>query len=402
MTQRRSSQTPQTNTPGTAATSGPPTDSGGGFAWGAWVRNTGAITAVVIGSGFATGQEILQFFAFHGLWGIIGTGAVVCVILGFVAAQLARAGYHQRFARPGQAYEFFAGRWLGLAFEWFALLFMFAVTIIMIAGADSLFVESFGWSPHVMGVIMTVLLVATVLMGLRRTVDIVGNIGPVIAVIAILLGIYGIAHNPSGIADSARFLADVDFEANEYGAVRAGSNWLVAGLLFASYNMLVLVNFVTAVGTESPQRKVAVASGASGGVLFALGAAVAGAGLLANLPQVWDKDIPMLEIAGLIAPWAQIIVAILIVFGVYTTAVPLLWSTVNQFAEDRTPRAVVLTLVFAGLAMTFALFFDFRTLVNSIYTIGGWVGLIFMLILVAQTLVVQPIRNRRQKQHAQA
>ena len=51
----------------------------------------GAYVATVIGSGFATGQEILQFFTFYGYAGIIG-GIISMVLFSWFGAEVIDKG----------------------------------------------------------------------------------------------------------------------------------------------------------------------------------------------------------------------------------------------------------------------------------------------------------------------
>jgi hypothetical protein len=60
----------------------------------------GTIVAFLIGSGFATGQEVLQSFSSHGYWGIFGTGTLVLVLMTCVAVELLSVGQARR-ARAG-------------------------------------------------------------------------------------------------------------------------------------------------------------------------------------------------------------------------------------------------------------------------------------------------------------
>ncbi|WP_461175266.1 hypothetical protein [Arthrobacter sp. Z1-9] len=59
----------------------------------------GTIVAFLIGSGFTTGQEVLQYFASHGYWGSFGTGGLVLVLMTCVAVEflsLGQLGGHGR------------------------------------------------------------------------------------------------------------------------------------------------------------------------------------------------------------------------------------------------------------------------------------------------------------------
>src|SRR5699024_11858766 len=51
-----------------------------------------AYISVIVGAGFSTGQEILQFFANHGVWGY-ATAATAGLIITFVGMQVSKLGY---------------------------------------------------------------------------------------------------------------------------------------------------------------------------------------------------------------------------------------------------------------------------------------------------------------------
>lgn len=46
------------------------------------IEMAGAFIGVIVGAGFASGQEILQFFTSFGWWGIIG-GVIAAVLFAF-------------------------------------------------------------------------------------------------------------------------------------------------------------------------------------------------------------------------------------------------------------------------------------------------------------------------------
>ena len=65
------------------------------------IKMAGAFAAYLIGSGFATGQEILQFFASYGiqgLWGVLII-AILFAIFGFVVMV---KGHQLQLALPSQ------------------------------------------------------------------------------------------------------------------------------------------------------------------------------------------------------------------------------------------------------------------------------------------------------------
>ena len=52
----------------------------------------GAFCALLIGSGFATGQEVMQYFVSYGYWGLAGA-MVVLVLFLYVGREFMAVGY---------------------------------------------------------------------------------------------------------------------------------------------------------------------------------------------------------------------------------------------------------------------------------------------------------------------
>ncbi|MGB9036499.1 MAG: hypothetical protein WCC45_18460, partial [Paeniglutamicibacter sp.] len=72
----------------------------------------GAIIAFLIGSGFATGQEILQYFTSYGYWGVFGTGLLVLVLMTYVAVEFFVVGQAKKFDRPSRIFHYYCGKHL--------------------------------------------------------------------------------------------------------------------------------------------------------------------------------------------------------------------------------------------------------------------------------------------------
>jgi uncharacterized membrane protein YkvI len=66
----------------------------------------GAIVAFLIGSGFATGKEILQYFTSYGYWGVFGTGLLVLALMTYVAVEFFTVGQAKKFERPPMIFHY--------------------------------------------------------------------------------------------------------------------------------------------------------------------------------------------------------------------------------------------------------------------------------------------------------
>ena len=56
----------------------------------------GAFCALLIGSGFATGQEVMQYFVSYGYWGLAGAIVVLLLFL-YVGTEFMAVGHREKF-----------------------------------------------------------------------------------------------------------------------------------------------------------------------------------------------------------------------------------------------------------------------------------------------------------------
>jgi len=101
------------------------------------IKIAAAWVGVTVGAGFASGQEILQFFVSFGRIGLVG---VVVATLGFMFLTMALAVMGQRLAATShkEVALKLMGPHLGRVFDWAITVFLFAVTVVMVAGGGSL------------------------------------------------------------------------------------------------------------------------------------------------------------------------------------------------------------------------------------------------------------------------
>ncbi|MGF9662115.1 hypothetical protein AAIH25_09630 [Arthrobacter crystallopoietes] len=338
----------------------------------------GAIVAFLIGSGFATGQEILQYFTSYGYWGVFGTGLLVLVLMTYVAVEFFTVGQAKKFDRPSMIFHYYCGKHLGTFFDFFSVLFVFLSFTVMVAGAGAVFEEHYGLSKYIGGVGLAVAVGISVWFGLKSLVDVIGKIGPLIVVIAIALGVLGIVRNPGGIAEGNALLP-------ELALTQASTNWFMAGLSYVGFCMLWLAAFLTALGKTARSRKEAASGALVGAIAFSVACIIVGLGLLANITRVGNTEIPMLVLASDVNVLLASGISVMILAGIYTTAVPLLWTVSSRFFADKTPRFKYLTIGLAAVGTVIGLVLPFSQMVNIVYVINGYVGILLLVLMLAKT-----------------
>ena len=338
----------------------------------------GAFIAFLIGSGFATGQEVLQYFTSYGYLGIAGA-MVVFVLFLYVGIDFITVGQEQKFPRSSDIFRYYCGKSLGTFFDYFSIVFIYMSFVVMIAGAGATINQQYGLSVSVGGILMGVLAAGTVIFGLGRIVDVIGKIGPAIVVMSIFLGTASILKNPQGLAEANNIIPQLDL-------MKASSNWFFAAGSYVGFCMLWLASFMAAMGATANSKKEAKLGAIYGATGFSLAVIIVALGLMANIEQVAGTMIPSLYLAANIHPLLATAFSVIIVAGIYTTAVPLLWSVSARFLDEKSTKFKILTVVLAIIGVFVGLKVPFNKLVNVVYVINGYVGILLLAMMFVKTL----------------
>ena len=347
------------------------------------VRFAGAVIAFLIGAGFATGQEVLQYFAGYGYHALL-VGALVLICFIYLCGNFIVVGFTERFQNTNDIYRYYCGKYIGGFYDYFSIIFIYMSYIVMLGGAGSTFNQYYNL-PHVCGaVFMLVLSVGVVILGLGRIVDVIGSIGPMVVILALGVGAFAIIKNPNGISEGVALINSGTLDPDKF--IRIGNGWISSGLSYVGFCLLWLAAFLAAMGTKANSKKEAVLGTTLGAAGFVIGALVLTFGLLTHFNALYDSDIPSLILAEYLWPPLASIFSIVILAGIFTTAVPLLWSVSARFALEKTAKFYIITSGLGVAACFVALALPFRQIVKIIYGINGYVGILVMFFMLAKTL----------------
>ncbi|MGI6678343.1 MAG: hypothetical protein ACOX2Q_04525 [Dehalobacterium sp.] len=338
----------------------------------------GAFIAFLIGSGFATGQEIMQYFVSYGFMGIVGA-AVVLVLFLYVGVSFISAGYHNKFAIRNDIYKYYCGKYIGAFYDYFSVLFIYMSFIVMIGGAGATLHQQYNLPTFAGGIFMGILVAGTVMFGLNKIVNVIGKIGPVIAIVAILLGLVGILMNPQGLVTANKIIPELNL-------LSASTNWLFAAGSYVGFCMLWLATFISAMGAEANNKKEAVWGVIFGAIGFSAAVIIMALGFMANVESLAGSLVPTLILAGKLHPNVATIFSLIVVTGIYTTAVPLLWTVVARVADEKAGKFKIITIILAAIGTFIGLMVPFDRLVNIIYVINGYVGILLLGLMLFKDL----------------
>lgn len=337
------------------------------------IKYAGAYIAFIIGSGFATGQEIIQFYTSYGYWSI-GAILISMFFFAWVGATVMRLGYESKDkADTTGAYQIFCGKYLGTFYEYFVAFFLFCVVVVMISGAGATLNEYYGLNHLVGSALMAIIVYVAYVFGLKGLVNIIGTIGPVIIVFTMIVGIATLVKSGSGFSEAESVMEGMEIP-------QASPKWWLSGLLYAAYNTFGAVIFLTELGKEQKSKKEAVVGGATGGIVLMLGTLVMNIAFLSTIKETGLLAIPTLHLADGISPIIGVLFSVVLILGIFSTAAPMTWTVCDRIVKEGTAKskivaAVVVLLAFIGGQLPFG------TLVGIIYPYTGYLGILLFVCL---------------------
>lgn len=340
----------------------------------------GTYISVCIGSGFATGQEIMQFFTAYGSISII-SNLLCMVILAYCGASLLEMGKRVRLTSNNDIFTYLCGNWIGKFLKLFMPIFFFCSFVVMVSGAGAAINQYYDIDKNIGSLLIVILALASILLGLNKIIDILGNIGPMIILISVGIGIVTIARNYQSLADVNNVIQTLNI-------TKAVDSWWLTAPLYSGLNIIIVTPFLIGVGSTARNKSNCIWGGMLGGATFMIAAMFLNIGLLSDIQNVYIKEIPTLYMADTISPMVGTMFSIMLIAGIYTTAVPLLWSVCSSFAEENTGKfkliAIGCSIVgFIGGRLPFAI------LVNFIYPISGAMGLMIIIgIILRKTKIL--------------
>lgn len=337
----------------------------------------GAFVAFLVGSGFATGQEVLQFFVVYGVDGI--AGAVLCfALLAYLSVVLLDLGRRYSFSNSRQVFEYLAGNKLGRILDMYSVAAIFCVYTTMIAGGSSVLQEHYGFSQTLGSLLFAAAVLGVVLLGLKNLVNGLGSVGPVLVVLLITIALMSLASSDSDLV--AGFAV---FDGSEM--LKASSHWLSSSVLYTSLQVIGLCGFLPPLGRTIKSQSVLITGGLLGPFLYFGALLLLILALFGRAPELTESMIPVLVLSEASYAWIDSIFGLVILVGIFSTAAPLLWILLARFSQSDDHRYSVVAVGVSGVAYLGGLMLPFDRILNLLYPTLSYVGvLIVILIFIKQ------------------
>lgn len=335
----------------------------------------------VVGAGFASGQEVLQFFSSFGIWGAAGLALVTVLFIVF-GSIIMNYGKSLNARSHLEIIRFTGGRIPGMIVDLIVTFFLFGGLTTMIAGTGALFEQQFHLPGLLGNCIMAVCTAATVLTGIRGVINSISFVVPFLLAAVVGVSIFSLASTPPDLA------AAPDIPAN--GIL---PNWFLAAVLYVSYNTLISVAVLGPLGAQAHHIKTIRRGAVLGGIGLGAASFMIYLAISGNIANVSAVEVPMLYLAGTLSSFVQIVYAVVLAAEIYTTAVGSLYGFAARFTvRQKSSGNVRFVVIAATLAAFWASQLGFSNLVKYLYPLVGYGGILLLVLLL-----LSRIKNRAVK-----
>lgn len=349
----------------------------------------GSCISFYIGAGFSTMQELVQYEASYGSRFPLVI-AVTALIYVYTNLSFAANGHRLQLTRGGDIYRVYgsvlgerAGIWIGKFFDLFSALFCYMSFVVMCGGASATASQQWGVPAGLGAGVLAALAIATVVFGLNGIVKALSRVGPVI--IAMILFV-SLVTTCTGYPSLKEGMAQVD--AGRYSQAMAqvgGGNPIASGASYGGFVILWFAAFIAEIGSKNDLRS--VRSGMLLSTLCIFGAAaLCCTAILGHIDATAASDIPALVLAGQISPVIAQVFAIVICAGIYTSAVPLLWTGVRAITQEGSVHYRPVTAILGILGCLIACLVPYKGLINILYGLNGYLGFLLVFLMIVHDL----------------
>lgn len=330
-----------------------------------------AFIGIIVGAGFASGQEILQYFTSFGIMGILAA-FISTVMFAYLGMSLTRLGSRMQKTSHKEVIYGISGKILGTIVDYIIIFTLFGVGVVMVAGAGSIFTQQFGLPAALGSTILIVLVILTIMLNVEKVIAIIGGITPFLILMVVILAVYSL----STMDSSFSFLDPIAKE-----QLSAVPNWFLSALNYASFNIAVGASMAIVMGSTEKDEKIAARGGLFGGLGLGALIMLSHLAIFAKVDEVGNAEMPMLQIANDISPIVGWFMSFILFGMIFNTAVGMVYAFSARFMQSGTAKFKIFVII-VGIISYVLSFVGFTELVNMFYPVVGYLGFFLVAALI--------------------
>ncbi|MFX3633059.1 MAG: hypothetical protein ACE3L7_12190 [Candidatus Pristimantibacillus sp.] len=325
----------------------------------------------IVGAGFATGQEILQFFTRFGYWGTL-TIALATAMFIWLGSKMMLISSEIKAKSYEDLNKALFGEKYGLWISHFMLVVLLGVTAVMLAGAGTIFYENWNIS-YQSGLLITI--VACYFL-LRKGMNAILTVNAIVVPLMLLFTVFVMIdtfHTPG----AGRFIT-LPTDHTIWAA------W-AAPFLYTAFNLSMAQAVLVPLGAEIQDRKVIVVGSWVGGIGIGFMLLAGHIALSVHMPGIQQYAIPMGGIARQLGATMQFIYVFLIFAEIFTTLIADIYGLTLQLQERLKWSRSIITIIILAFCF-FASQIGFGLLLSTLYPLFGLISLGWLVLIIRKKM----------------
>jgi uncharacterized membrane protein YkvI len=334
--------------------------------WGAAFQIAAVYVGTVVGAGFATGREIVEFFSRFGIVGLIGV-FMAGYILTYLGAKLMRIAA----AIGAQSYEemnvHLFGKFFGRIINIMMLFMLLGVCAVMLSGAGAVFEEQLGLTKS-LGIFVTIALsLAVMVVGLKGVFAVNTFVVPMMILFSLIL--FFLSVKLPGFIEQVVFIPYAE----------DGWKAVIGPFSYTALNLSLAQAVLVPVAAEIKDDNTVKWGGILGGIALTL-ILLSSHLTLIMLPGFETFEIPMAVVMKQLAAGLYWIFVLIVYGEIFTSVIGNIFGLERQIQKYiKLPSLLVVSFLF--LICYFISLIDYGTLLSILYPVFGYISLIFIVLL---------------------
>lgn len=328
-----------------------------------------AFVGLLVGAGFATGQEVVQYFVSFGYKGLIGV-VIAGIVMVFSGAVLFQLGSHFLAGDHNTVFKNVSHPYVSKFLDITTVITLFAIGFVMLAGAGSNLNQQFGWPTWIGACIMTVLVLISGLLDVDKITNVISAITPFIIIAIFVAFVITLMNFPDDTSHLNKIAMQQD---------SAMGHWLLSAVNYTAMALMLGVSMMLVIGGNQSSSRAAFRGGILGGIIFSVMLLVLAFVIFFNIDEVGGLDLPLLGVFDSLHPAVGFVVSWIIYAMIYNTAIGMFYALARRITTNRPEkfRVVFFAVTLAGFVVSFL---GFSNLLGWVYPVIGYIGMVMIVV----------------------
>lgn len=321
------------------------------------------IIGALIGAGFASGQEIYSFFYSYGVIGLIGI-FITCGLISLTLYKSLKIIYKNKIDNYDQFLRIFIkNEKITKLINNIINILLLVTFYIMIAGFGAYFEQEIGINRIIGSTLLAILSALVFFTSVKGVLKVSQYIVPILIIFIIIIG---------GIN-----LLKINPEV-EIPVIKKG--WLLSSITYCSYNMILLIPVIISIRKQITKQSNIKYIAIIAGILMIIMSIMVYMLLIKSDVDVSLLEMPIVYVIRTFFTDFKTIYAFIILSSIFTTAISIGMGFLQNVSENR--KSYTQFVLFMCITSLIISNFGFSKLVNFIYPLFGYMGIVQIFFLI--------------------